>query len=177
MTLVVRSTLGVAAVERLVRDAARAVDPAAPVYGVAALEQRIADTLARRRLSLTLFALFAACALALAAIGIFGVVSYEVARQTRALGVRRALGADDRRVFAWVLGRSAAYAVIGLALGVPLALVWTRILASELVGVSPRDGASFAVVGAVLVGVVFLASLSPARRALRIAPTVALREE
>ena len=177
LTLVVRSALPTAAVAGLVRSATRTFDPAVPVFAVAAMPERISDTLTRRRLTLSLFGLFALTALVLAAIGIYGVVAYNVTQHTRALGLRRALGATDARVWRWVLERSAAYAGLGMLIGIPAALVWGRLLSTELVGVSGHDPVSFAAVCAALCAVVIAASLGPARRAVRIAPTVALRDE
>jgi putative ABC transport system permease protein len=177
MTLLIRSPLQAEAVAASVRSAVRAIDPAVPVYAVAPLQQRIADTLARRRLTLTLFALFAFTALGLAAIGIYGVVSYTISQQTQALGLRRALGASNASVLRWVLRRSASYAAYGMLIGIPAALLWGRMLASELVGISQHDLPSFIAVGVALSAVVILASIGPAWRALRIAPTVALRYE
>jgi ABC-type antimicrobial peptide transport system permease subunit len=141
------------------------------------MSERIADSLARRRLTLVLFCLFAVTALSLAAIGIYGVVAYTVAQQTQALGLRRALGASDARVWRWVVERGARHAGLGMLIGVPCALAWGRLLSSELVGVSQYDPGSF-IAGALLLGTIVLAAtLGPARRALRVAPNEALRYE
>jgi len=175
--LLIRSPLPAQTLAAAVRAVVRNIDAAAPVFAVAPMQQRIADSLARRRLTLTLFGLFALTALSLAAIGIYGVVSYTVAQQTQALGLRRALGASDARVWGWVLKRSAVYAALGMLIGIPFALAWGRLLASELVGISQHDPASFAGAGLLLAGVVIVATIGPARRALRVAPTVALRYE
>ncbi|HSC09803.1 MAG TPA: ABC transporter permease [Rhodanobacteraceae bacterium] len=177
VALMIRSPLAAETLASAVRSAVRGIDAAAPVFEVAPMAQRIADSLARRRLTLTLFSLFALTALSLAAIGIYGVVSYAVAQQTQALGLRRALGASDARVWHWVLKRSAAYAALGMLIGIPFALAWGRMLASELVGISQYDPLSFAGASALLAGIVLVATIGPARRALRVAPTVALRYE
>jgi len=177
VTLLVRSPLPAEAVAALARSAVRSIDSAVPVYAVASMDRRISDSLARRRVALTLFALFALTALALAAIGIYGVVSFTVAQNTQALGLRRALGASDARVWAWVLRRSTIYAGLGMLIGIPCAFAWSRLLVSELVGVSQHDPLSFAGACVLLVGIVMAASIAPARRALRVAPTVALRYE
>ena len=173
--LVVRSSLPPDAVAALVRSATRSLDAAIPVYDVAPLEQRISDSLARRRVTLALFGLFALTALTLAGIGIYGVVSFAVAQHTPALGLRRALGASDARVLQWVLRRSGRFAVLGMAIGIPVALLWGRLLAGELVGISQYDPWSFAAVCVALAMIVVAASLGPALRALRVAPTTALR--
>jgi len=177
VALMIRSPLPAETLASAVRAAVRGIDAATPVFEVAPMQQRIADSLARRRLTLTLFGLFALTALSLAAIGIYGVVSFTVAQQTQALGLRRALGASDARVWGWVLRRTAIYAALGTLIGIPFALAWGRMLASELVGVSQYDPLSFAGASVLLAGVVFAATIGPARRALRVAPTVALRYE
>jgi len=177
VALMIRSPLPAETLASAVRAAVRGIDAATPVFEVAPMQQRIADSLARRRLTLTLFGLFALTALSLAAIGIYGVVSFTVAQQTQALGLRRALGASDARVWGWVLRRTAIYAALGTLIGIPFALAWGRMLASELVGVSQYDPLSFAGASVLLAGVVFVATIGPARRALRVAPTVALRYE
>jgi len=177
MALLLRSALPAETLAAGVRAAVRGIDSATPVFAVASMEQRIADSLARRRLTLTLFALFALTALLLAAIGIYGVVSHTVAQQTRALGLHKALGASDARIWRWVLGRGARHAALGMLIGIPFALAWGRLLASELVGISQFDPPSFAAAAALLGIVVIAATIGPARRAMRIAPTVALRSE
>jgi putative ABC transport system permease protein len=177
VSILVRSPLPSEALARLVRAAVHDIDAATPVFAVAPMEQRIADSLARRRLTLTLFSLFALTALSLAAIGIYGVVSYAVAQQTQSLGLRRALGASDARVWQWVLGRSATYAAIGMLIGIPFALAWGRLLESELVGISQYDPMSFAAASLLLAVIVIAATIGPARRAVRVAPTLALRYE
>jgi len=177
MALLLRSALPPETLAAGVRAAVRGIDAATPVFAVASMEQRIADSLARRRLTLTLFALFALTALLLAAIGIYGVVSHTVARQTRALGLHKALGASDARIWRWVLLRGARHAALGLLVGIPCALLWGRLLASELVGISQFDPLSFAAAATLLGIVVVAATVGPARRAMRIAPTLALRSE
>ena len=141
------------------------------------MHERVADSLARRRFLLQLFGLFATTALTLSAIGIYGVVAYAVQRQTRAFGLRRALGASDRAVLGWVSLQSARYLAAGLAIGIPLAFAWGRFLSSELVGVSAYDAPCFALLVLALIAMVALATLSPALRALRVDPMVALRNE
>jgi len=175
--LLIRSPLPAGTLAARVRSLVRDIDASAPVFAVAPMQERIADSLARRRLTLSLFALFALTALSLAAIGIYGVVSWTVAQHTQSLGLRRALGASDARMWQWVLRRSAGYAAAGMLIGIPAALGWGRLLASELVGISQYDPASFIGACVVLVAIVIVATIGPARRALRIAPTLALRSE
>jgi putative ABC transport system permease protein len=120
---------------------------------------------------------FAALALLLAAVGIFGVISYAVAQRTQEIGVRRALGAGTAGVMRLVLTQSLGLAAIGVAIGLAGALAVSRILRSMLFGVTPTDTLTFASVAAGLLAVAFLASYLPARRAARIDPLRALRYE
>ena len=130
-----------------------------------------------RRFTMFVLGGFAALGLLLAAIGIYGVLAYSVARRTREIGVRMALGAARRRVISMVLRDSLAPVVAGSAAGIAAALVATRLMRSMLYGVSPTDPTTFAVVTAVLLGVALVASAVPAMRAARVDPIVALREE
>jgi putative ABC transport system permease protein len=177
MALLIRSTLPAQTLAGMARAAVREIDSAVPVFAVIQMQQRLSDSLARRRLTLTLLIAFACTALALAALGVYGVVSYAIAQHTQAIGVRRALGADNADIWRWVLSRCAGFAVLGVAIGIPGALLWGRLLASELVGVSPYDplslGGAVLLLGAVVLGAAF----GPARRAMRVPPTIALRSE
>ena len=130
-----------------------------------------------RRFTMFVLGGFAALGLLLAAIGIYGVLAYSVARRTREIGVRMALGAARRRVVSMVLRDSLAPVVAGSAVGIAAALIATRLMRSMLYGVSPTDPTTFAVVTAVLLGVALVASAVPAMRAARVDPIVALREE
>ena len=177
LTLAVRTSLPVGSIAEQVRGIAHAIDAGVPVHDAKAMPERVADSLARRRFLLQLFGLFAATALTLSAIGIYGVVAHAVQRQTRAFGLRRALGASDRAVLGWVSLQSARYLAAGLLLGLPLAFAWGRFLSSELYGVSGYDPPSFVLVVLALVAIVGLATLAPALRALRVDPMVALRNE
>ena len=177
VSLLLRSPLPVETLAVAVRSAVRSIDAATPVFAIASMQQRVDDTLARRRFTLVLFALFAVTALTLAAIGIYGVVSYTVAQQTQAIGLRRALGATDARVWRWVLARSARYASLGMLVGIPFALAWGKLLASELIGISEYDPLSFSAAALALAAVVIAAAIGPARRALRVSPTIALRHD
>jgi predicted permease len=166
--------------ERLIepsRALLQRLDPELPMFRVRSLRQLADAAVARPRLYLTLVAVFAALALVLAAIGIYGVQSHAVGQRTREIGIRLALGAGRRRVTAQVAGRGALLAAAGAGLGLALALVAQRALAGLLVGVSPTDPATYAAValGAWLVGLG--AAWLPARRAARIDPARALREE
>jgi putative ABC transport system permease protein len=154
-----------------------AVDPNQPVAKVRPMEDVLAASIARPRFLATLIGSFAGIALALAAIGLYAVMGYSVARRVHEFGVRMALGADRRRVLALVLRQGLTLAGFGIAVGAALALWLTRYLASELFGVTPTDPATFAGVSAILLAVAIAATWIPAWRATRVDPMVALRQE
>lgn len=160
-----------------VRAAVHEIDPTIAFSGVWTMEEVVERVLGPYRVGATLVSLFGVLALVLAAVGLYGVLSYLVVRQTRAIGIRMALGATRRRVARGVVRRGLGLAGAGLALGVLGALAASRLVASFLYGIGPRDPASFVVVPAILAAVALLASLVPAWRASRIHPMEALREE
>jgi predicted permease len=147
------------------------------MYGEESMPDNIKDTLAARRFTRLLLGIFAALALALAAIGIYGVVSYSVTQATHEIGVRMALGADARTVLGMILRGAMQLALIGIAVGAVGGFAATRALRQLLFGVSSADPLTFAIVAVVLAGVTLLASYIPARRATKIDPMVALRYE
>jgi predicted permease len=175
MTLVVRTSGDPAALTLAVRAAIRAVAPDAPVTEVRTMHDVVASSIAARRFSTTMLALFAAVALTLAGIGIYGVIAYTVSQRTFELGLRVALGAQQRTVLALVLREGMQLTAIGLAFGVASALALTRLVRSLLVDVSAVDPLTFGVVALGLLGVGLVASLVPARRAMAVHPTQALR--
>ncbi|HEY6291650.1 MAG TPA: ABC transporter permease [Terriglobia bacterium] len=148
-----------------------------PIYGVQTMDQIISASLAERRFTMLLLIIFASTALVLAAVGIYGVMSYSVTRRTHELGVRMALGATRSDVLRLVVREGAVLAVIGLVTGLAAAFGLTRLLASLLYGVRPADPSTLVAVSVALGGVAFLASYIPARRATKVDPTVALRYE
>lgn len=162
-----------AAIERQIRQAS--ADQ--PIQEVAALREVVWESYARPRFYMTLLAVFAALALALAAAGVYGVMSFLVSRREREFGVRMALGATAGDVLRIVLSRGAVYTLTGIALGVGGALAVTRLLRTLLFGVQPGDALTYAVASAILFGVALAACMIPARRAAQVDPIVALRQE
>ena len=147
------------------------------VSGAQTMSEVIASSLAERQFSMILFGIFAALALLLASIGIYGVVSYLAGQRTHEIGVRMAMGARPRDVLRLVLGQGLKMAFLGVAVGIPAALALTRLMANLLFGVSATDPITFAGVGIILTFVALLACFVPARRATRVDPIVALRYE
>jgi len=153
------------------------IDSDLPIYRVTTMEARVAESLARPRFAMTLLTLFAGLALALAAIGIYGVMVYLVSQGTREIGIRIALGATERGVLVLVLRQGAVITVAGLVAGLIGAWALTRLMRSMLFGVGETDVATFAMVAVGLAGVAMAATLVPARRAARVDPMTALRAE
>jgi predicted permease len=177
MVFVVRGSGPAAALASPARAAVRQVDRDQPIVKVRTLEQVADDSVARRRFSLMLLGLFAALALALSAVGIYGVTSYSVAQRTRELGLRMALGARPGTVLGLVLGEAGALAAVGVALGVGGGLALTRVLSSMLYGVASTDPPTFAAVALGLPLIALGAAYLPARRATDVDPIEALRAE
>jgi putative ABC transport system permease protein len=160
-----------AAVERTIQT----LDKDQPVSDVRTMSQWVAKSLAQARFSSTLLTAFAALALMLAAIGIYGVMSYAVSQRTPEIGIRLALGADTRDILAMIVGSALRLATIGLAIGIALALALSRTLTSLLYETTGTDPLTFLAVVGVLGAVAIFASYLPARRASRIPPVDALR--
>ncbi|HUI44265.1 MAG TPA: ABC transporter permease [Terriglobia bacterium] len=159
------------------RGAVRNFDRDLPLLKVRTMRQVVADSLSEPRLLMSFLAGFAAFALLLAAIGIYGIVEYSVRQRMHELGVRVALGASARDVLGLVLRRGAILAGVGAAVGIPLALAGSRLMGSLLYGISPRDLTVFAAVPLLLLLVALAACYLPARRAARVDPLIALRSE
>jgi putative ABC transport system permease protein len=160
-----------------VRAAVRAVDPDLPIANVTTLEAIAANTMVRPRFAMIVLSAFGLLALVLACVGLYGVVSGSVAQRTQEIGVRMALGAPRRRVFAMVLGDGARVAGLGIAIGGVASLALLQTVKRFLYGVEPTDPATFAIVSALLFTVALLACYIPARRATRIDPMTALHCE
>jgi putative ABC transport system permease protein len=177
MVFVMRTRTDPAAMTAAVRAAVREVDPGQPVTKVRTMEQVVADSVSRRRFSLMLLGLFAALALALSAVGIYGVTSYSVAQRTRELALRVALGARPLGVLGLLLAEAGTLAGAGVLLGAAGALALGRLISSLLYGVGAADPLTFVTVAAGLVLVALAAAGPPGRRATEVDPITALRGE
>ena len=160
-----------------IRSALTSIGGNATLSDEKTMEQHRGNLIADRRFTLILVGVFAALALILASIGIYGVISYSVAQRTREIGIRMALGASQRQVLQMVVGGGARLAVIGIAIGAAGALGLTQFIRSFLYGVSPSDPLTFAGISLILASVALLASYVPARRAMKVDPNTALRYE
>jgi predicted permease len=177
MNVVVRSGSDPAALTSAVRNQIREIDPDLPLYNVRTMEQRVDDSLARRRFSMLLLTLFACLALGLAAIGIYGVIAFLVSQSTREVGIRMALGATPREILMLIVRQGLVVTVIGVVAGLAGAFVLTRFMNTLLFGVHATDPLTFVAIAAALAMVAVLASYVPARRAARVDPMVSLRSE
>jgi predicted permease len=179
MDVIVQANTPTAAAFAKVKQAITAMNHEQVVYNVSPMEEVIADSLAARRFSMILLAVFAAIALSLACIGMYGVISYVVAQRNREIGIRMALGADRRNVLRWIMEKGGKLALIGAAIGVLVAIGVTHLMAqsSLLYGVHAFDPETLAIVTAGLLTVAFVACYIPARRATRIDPIQALRTD
>lgn len=177
MQMALRTSNDPASVTGSVRNAVHSVDPDLPLAKVAPLVTLVDDSMSVPRFSMLLLAAFGAFALLLASVGMYGVISYSVMQRTQEIGVRMALGAQRRNVFAMVLGQGARIAVLGIIMGSAAALLVTHLMARFLYGVKATDPLTFLSVALVLLGVVLLACYMPARRAMEVDPMVALRYE
>jgi putative ABC transport system permease protein len=177
MSFVVKTTLEPEQLIAAARHQVQAVDTSQPIYNVKTLTQLRAQSVAPQRFNLLLLGMFAAVALALAVVGIYGVMSYAVTQRTHEIGLRVALGAQTRDVLKLVVGQAMKLALLGVALGLLGAAALTRLLANLLFGVRPTDPLTFAVVALLLALVALLACWIPARRAARVDPMIALRCE
>lgn len=177
VAVVLRTEGDPTAVMGSVRRAVEEIDPREVVYNVQTMDEVVSNSFAARRLSMILLGVFAALALVLACVGIYGVISYLVGQRTHEIGVRMALGAQRGDVLRLVLGHGARMALIGVAIGIGAALGLTRLMANQLFGVSAHDPLTFAGVAMLLIIVAVAACYIPARRALRVDPIIALRCE
>jgi len=177
MTFVARTAVPPLSLSNSVADIVRKIDPEVPLVDVRTMEQVVSATLARPRTLSVLLTAFALIALLLAAVGVYGVMSYSVSQRTREIGVRMALGATAESVFRMVLGQALRLVAAGTVAGLIAAALLTRLLETLLFQTEALDLLTFAVTAVVLVSVATLASFIPARRGTRITPIEALRAE
>ena len=175
--VVVRSSLSAASVAAGIRQAVHSIDKNLPVTDVEAFPEAIGSSVAQERFRTLLLSSFSGIALILAAVGIFGVISYSASQRTHEIGIRMALGAERHSVLRLILGQGAKLAFLGVSAGAGAALLLTRLMASLLYGVSATDPLTFGAVAIVLLGVALIACYIPARRATKVDPMVALRYE
>ena len=173
--VVVRSSLDVSSVAAAIRQTVHSIDKDLPVTDMESFPDVLGRSIARERFRTFLLGSFSAMALVLAAVGIFGVISYSASQRTREIGIRMALGAQRRDVLRMIVGQGAKLALLGLGVGVALALLLTGLIASLLYGVSATDPLTFGAVAIILLGVALSACYIPARRAVRVDPMIALR--
>jgi putative ABC transport system permease protein len=160
-----------------VRREVENINPNVPVHSISSMDQIIARSVADRRFGLELLGVFAAMALLLAAIGIYGVTSYSFNQRAHEIGIRLALGAQRMHILHMVIGEGMRVVAVGLAIGLMGAAALTRFVRTMLFDVSPFDPITFAAISATLAAVAFIACLVPAQRATRVDPLIALREE
>jgi predicted permease len=177
VAVVLRTDGDPTAVMGQVRETVKEIDPRDVIYSVQTMDDVVATSYAARRLTMILLAAFAALALALACVGIYGVISYLVGQRTQEIGIRMALGAQQRDILNLVLSEGARMALVGAAVGMAAALVLTRLMSAQLFGVSAHDPLTYVTVAALLMLVAIIACYIPARRATRVDPMTSLRCE
>jgi putative ABC transport system permease protein len=177
MTIVVRTAGSPAALLSPIKQALARIEPDRAVSGIRTMDEVIHDSLGSRRFPMLLLLAFSIVALALAAVGISGVVSFSVSQRTREIGIRMALGAPKASVLRLVLNRSMQAAMIGIVLGLLGSFALTRFLTGLLFEVKPMDPTVLGVAAVLLTGVALVACYAPARRAMNVDPMIALRYE
>jgi putative ABC transport system permease protein len=160
-----------------VRQQIYALEVKEPISNVTTMERLLAESITPRRFQMLLFGVFDAVALALAKVGVYGVIAYSVSRRTHEIGIRMALGARPRDVLLMIVSQGMTLALVGVSIGLAAALGLTRALKSLLFELSVTDPARFAVIAPLLIGVALLACYLTARRATKVDPMIALRRE
>jgi putative ABC transport system permease protein len=177
MTVIVKGSSDPNQLLSSVRAAVREIDPDQPIYNPRTMYEIRAESVQAERLNLTLLSIFAGIALVLAIVGIYGVMSYSVTQRTHEIGIRMAIGARPRDVFAMILGHGMKLALIGVAIGLLAAFALTRLMETMLFGVEPTDVPTFSLISLLLISVAALACYIPGRRATKVEPTISLRYE
>ena len=177
MFLVIRTNGEPTSFAGTVRNAIRGLDKDLPIFRVTVMEQLVADSMAQRRFAMTLLVIFAGVALVLAAVGLYGVMSYTVTQRSHEIGIRMALGAQRGDVVKMVVRQGIGLALIGVAIGLGGAFALTRLMATLLFGVKASDPLTFAAIAVLLTLIALLACFIPARRATKVDPMIALRCE
>jgi predicted permease len=177
MTVVVRTAAPPLSLVPAIRGALHRIDKDQPMAQISTMDQLVANSVAPSRFMMLLLSAFAGVALALACIGVYGVMAYSVAQRAHEIGIRMALGATRRNVLALVIGQGFKLALLGVVIGIAGAIALTRFLSSLLYGIRPGDPPTLIVVSLVLIAVALLACFNPARRATRVDPIIALRYE
>ena len=177
LSWVIRTSGDPLSISSAVRHELESLDPQLSPSHVANMERLIAEGNSRQNFNTLLLTVFASIALLLAAVGIYGLMSYAVEQRMQEIGIRMALGADQGKIMRLVLGQGMRLAMVGTALGLAGAYGLTRLLAKFLFGVKPSDPLAFSIVAATLIVVTLLAAFVPTRRAMRVDPIVALRQE
>jgi putative ABC transport system permease protein len=177
MALLARTHVPPSTLINAFRREAQAIDEDMPLYNVRTLEERLAANYWQQGVFGTLFGVLAAIALVLASVGLYAVIAHSVSQRTQEIGVRMALGASGQNILSMVFAQGMRQLLIGLAVGLVAALGVTRVLASQLVQVSPTDPATFILISLVLAAAATLGCLIPARRAMSVDPVIALRNE
>ncbi|HET9787122.1 MAG TPA: FtsX-like permease family protein, partial [Pyrinomonadaceae bacterium] len=177
MTVIVKATGDPNQLIASAREQVKQLDPDQPIYNIKTMDEIRAESVSGERLNLTLFSIFAGIALVLAVVGIYGVMSYTVTQRTHEIGIRMAIGAQQRDVFKMVLGQGMMLALIGIAIGLVGAFALTRLMASMLFGVTATDPATFAAIAVLLTAVALMACYLPGRRATKVDPVISLRYE
>ena len=177
LTVMVRTASAPAGVFDVVRQEVSRIDPELPVFDLGTLRQVVADSTAQPRFTVLVLTIFAGLAIALAAIGLYGVIAYTTAQRTHEIGIRLALGAERRDIFRTIVGGGMGLTLVGLTVGLLGALLATRLIDSLLFGIEPTDSATFGAVAVLLAAVSLAACAIPARRAMRVDPVETLRAE
>jgi predicted permease len=177
MFLAIRTSGEPTALTGAVRSVIHGLDKDLPIFRVTAMEQLVADSMAQRRFAMTLLVIFAGVALVLAAVGLYGVISYSVTQRSHEIGIRMALGAQGRDVVRMVVRQGMGLAIIGVTIGLAGAFALTQLMATLLFGVTASDPLTFVIIAASMTLIALVACFIPARRATKVDPMVALRYE